>query len=196
MEPLDDAPLQAVRRLIGRVMPLPLPSRGEAGLHLFEAKERFVLLRRLGVECVCLARQGRDVDFSLLLEIGALTTNRLIVLAEVLPGGCFSRQSFFDRMVHQVESHREMDATWSSRTSGVQALIAAQHKVDCLERSALVTNEGETPQARRSAVDCAVYIGFFLEAWRRRAGRAERSQSSGLGRERMTSDCPAAAEIL
>jgi hypothetical protein len=62
-----------------------------------------------------------------------------------------------------------MDATWRSRTSGVQALIAAQRKLDCLERSALASDEGKTREARRSAVDCAVYIAFFLEAWWRRA---------------------------
>jgi hypothetical protein len=175
LERLDDPPVQALRRLIGRVRLMPVPCRAAADLHLFEVKERFVLLRRLGVESLWLAHQGRDVDSSLLLEIAAITTNRLIALAEVLPDGSFSRQSFFDLMHHQVEGHREMDATWPLRTSGVQALIAAQQKLDSLERLVLeAAGEGESRQARRGAADCAVYIAFFLEAFSRRVpgGRA------------------------
>ncbi|HEY4591948.1 MAG TPA: hypothetical protein VIJ61_06040, partial [Thermoanaerobaculia bacterium] len=81
----------------------------------------------------------------------------------------FSRQSFFALMHSQVESHREMDATWAARTLGVQALVAATHKLGLLEATVpLVGGEESTARARRYAADCAVYIGFFLEVMRRR----------------------------
>jgi hypothetical protein len=165
----DDPPGQALRRLIGRVKLLPQPCTGEVGLHLFGVQGRFVLLRKLAVESVWLAHDGRPVDSSLLLELGALTTNRLIALAEALGGGSFDRRSFFALMGSQVEGHREMDRTWRERTRGVQSLIAAQAKIDFLERSLpLGTAEREIGEARRCAADCAVYIAFFLEAWQRR----------------------------
>jgi hypothetical protein len=165
----DDPPGKALRRLVGRVKLLPQPCTGEAGLHLFGVRERFVLLRRLGVESVWLAHDGRPVDASLLLELGALTTNRLIALAEALAAGSFDRRSFFALMGSQVEGHREMDGSWHARSRGVQSLIAAQRKIDLLERSALLAlGTDEIGEARRCAADCAVYIAFFLEAWERR----------------------------
>jgi len=70
------------------------PCRGDVSRQLFSAIERFSLLRRLGVESVWVAHQGRRVDSSLLLEVGALTTNRLIAVAEALADRSFTRQSF------------------------------------------------------------------------------------------------------
>jgi hypothetical protein len=169
----SDPPGSALRRLIGRVKLIPLPCLGDVGLHLFGVKERFGLLRRLGVESVWLAQQGRRTDSSLLLEIGSLTTNRLIALGEALPMGSFPRQDFFKLMHSQVEAHREMDQSWGARSSGVQALIAAQSKIDSLERAApLATLEAEVSLARCLAADCGVYIAFFLEAWWRRNEQA------------------------
>jgi hypothetical protein len=157
---------------------MPLACRGDVSLHLFAVNERFSLLRRLAVESVYLAHQGRHSDFSLLLELGVLATNRLIALAEALAEGRCSRQGFFELMRSQVESHREMDATWRERTSGVQALIAAQSKFDSLAHSAPhATGEAELGRAWHCAADCAVYIGFFLEAWWRRHEQAEESRS-------------------
>jgi len=165
----DDPPKEALQRLIGWAEHLPVPCREDAGSHLVAAKERFSLLRRLGVESVCLAHQGRRFDAALLLEVGALTTNRLMALSEALPDGGFPRQSFFALMQSQVESHREMDATWASRTSGVQALVAATHKLGLVEQALrLAAGEESIATVRREAADCAVYIGFFHEAVRRR----------------------------
>jgi len=165
----DDPPKEALRRLIGWAEQLPLPCREDAGFHLVAAKERFSLLRRLGVDSVWLAHQGRRFDSSLLLEVGALITNHLIALAEALADGSFTRQSFFNLMHSQVESHREMDATWAARTLGVQALVAAIHKLGVLEQEALrAAGEDSIARMRLEAADCAVYIGFFHEAVRRR----------------------------
>ncbi len=165
-----DPPKEALRRLIGYAEQLPLPCRRDIEGHLFSLQEWFSLLRRVGVETVWLAHRGRRFDVSLLYKVGALTTNRLVALADALPGRGFSRQSFFALMHSQVESHREMDATWAARTLGIQALAAATRKLGLLEaavrRSA---GEGSIAGARRYAADCAVYIGFFLEAMRRRA---------------------------
>jgi len=165
----DDPPGNALRRLIGCAERMPLPSRGDVRCQLLAAQKRFELLRTLGVEGVWMAHAARRFDSSLLLDLGALTTNRLIALAEALPGSSFGRQDFFELMQSRVESHREMDTTWRVRTSGVQALIAAQRKIDFLERAApLAAREGEIGEARCAAVDGAVYIAFFLEAWWRR----------------------------
>lgn len=124
------------------------------------------------MESVWLAHQGRRTDSFLLLEIGALTTNRLIALAEVLPEAAFSRRHFFELMYAQVEGHREMDGTWVERSTGVQSLVAAQRKLDSLEESVpLAAIDVEIGRVRQSMVDCAVYIAFFLEAWWRRHER-------------------------
>jgi hypothetical protein len=164
-----DYPKEALRRLIGYAEQLPLPCQREVEGHLFSVQERFSLLRRVGVESVWLAHQGWRFDFSLLLEVGALTTNRLVALSQAFPERGFSRQSFFALMHSQVESHREMDATWPARTLGVQALVAATKKLGLLEATVpLVGGEESTARARRYAADCAVYIGFFLEVMRRR----------------------------
>jgi hypothetical protein len=165
----DDPPKEALRRLIGCAEQLPLPCRRDVEGHLFSVQEWFSFLRRVGVESVWLAHRGQRFDFSLLLEVGALTTNRLVALSQAFPERGFSRQSFFTLMHSQVESHREMDATWAARTLGVQALVAATHKLGLLEAIVpLVGGEESTARARRYAADCAVYIGFFLEIMRRR----------------------------
>jgi hypothetical protein len=165
----DDPPQEALRRLIGYAERLPLPCRRDVESHLFSVQEWFSLLRRLGVESVCLAHQGRRVDSSLLLEVGALTTNRLIALSAALSDEGFSRQSFFALMHSQVESHRGMDSTWAVRTLGVQALVAATSKLGLLEGAVLLApGEDSSASVRREAADCAVYIGFFVEAMRRR----------------------------
>lgn len=165
----DDPPKEALRRLIGYAEQLPLPCRRDVEGHLFSLQERFSLLRRVGVESAWLAHRARRCDFSLLLEVGALTTNHLAALSQAFPDRGFSRQSFFALMHSQVESHREMDATWAARTLGVQALVAATHKLGLLEATVpLVGGEESTARARRHAADCAVYIGFFLEVMRRR----------------------------
>ena len=165
----DDPPGAALRRVIGWTGKMPSPCRSEVRCHLFAAKERFVLLRRLGVESVCLAHQARPVDPSLLLEVGALATNHLTAMAEALPDRSFTRESFFNLMHSQVESHREMDATWSTRSHGIQCLVAAQKKLGLLERAVpLAVGDEAIAAARREAADCAVYIGFFIEAFRRR----------------------------
>jgi hypothetical protein len=165
----DDPPGAALRRLIGWTEQMPSPGRSEVRCHLSAAKERFVLLRRLGVESVCLVHQGRPVDPSLSLEVGALATNHLTALAEALPDRSFTRESFFNLMHSQVESHREMDATWSTRSLGIQCLVAAQNKLGLLERAVtLAAGEEAIVAVRREAADCAVYIGFFAEALRRR----------------------------
>lgn len=165
----SDPPGEALRRLIGQVERTPLPAREDHESHFFEVKERFMILRRLGVESLCLAHQARRVDSFLLLEIGALTTNRLIALLEALPTGRISRKGFFDLMRFEVEFHREKDATWKERTRGLKSLIVAQSKLDRLERSVplAATAERNPGTIRRCAVGCAVYIAFFLEAWRR-----------------------------
>lgn len=168
----NDPPTQALRRLIGRVKLMPEACHGDVSLHLFGAKERFVLLRRLGVESVWSVHQGRRTDPFLLLEIASLTANRLIALAEALPEAGFTRRHFFELMHSQVEGHREMDATWAARSNGVQSLIAAQRKLDSLEESIPVAAvDVEIGRVRQSIVDCAVYIAFFLEAWWRRHER-------------------------
>lgn len=165
----DDPPKEALRRLIGCAEQLPLPCPRDVEGHLFSVKEWFSLLRRVGVESVWLAHRGQRFDFSLLLEVGALTTNRLVALSQAFPDRGFSRQSFFTLMQSQVESHREMDATWAARTLGVQALVAATNKLGLLEATVpLVGGEESTARARRYAADCAVYIGVFLEVMRRR----------------------------
>ena len=165
----DDPPKEALRRLIGCAEQLPLPCPRDVEGHLFSVQEWFSLLRRVGVESVWLAHRGQRFDFSLLLEVGALTTNRLVALSQAFPDRGFSRQSFFALMHSQVESHREMDATWAARTLGVQALVAATNKLGLLEATVpLVGGEEATARARRYAADCAVYIGFFLEVMRRR----------------------------
>ena len=165
----DDPPKEALRRLIGCAEQLPLPCWRDVEGHLFSVQEWFSLLRRVGVESVWLAHRGQRFDFSLLLEVGALTTNRLAALSQAFPERGFSRQSFFALMHSQVESHREMDATWAARTLGVQALVAATNKLGLLEAIVpLVGGEESTARARRYAADCAVYIGFFLEFMRRR----------------------------
>lgn len=165
----DDPPKEALRRLIGYAEQLPLPCRRDVEGHLFSVKEWFSLLRRLGVENVWLAHQGRRFDSSLLLEVGALTVNRLIALSVALPDRSFTRQSFFTLMHSQVESHRDINATWAARTFGVQALIAATHKLGLLEGTVfLAAGEDAVARVRREAADCAVYIGFFVEAMRRR----------------------------
>jgi hypothetical protein len=163
----DDPPGEALRRLIGSVELMPFPGKGDLQGRLFEARERFIVLRRLGVESLYLADQARRVDSSLLLEVGAITTNRLIALAEALSDGSLTRQGFFALMHSQVESHRERDATWWTRASGVKPLALAQSKIDSLERSEFHADaEGGTVPLY--AVGCAVYIAFFLEAWWRR----------------------------
>lgn len=165
----DDPPGEALGRLIGYAGELPPPCRGDVSRQLFAATERFSLLRRLGVESVWVAHQGRRVDSSLLLEVGALTTNRLIAVAEALADRSFTRQSFFNLMHSQVDSHREMDGTWPARTSGVRSLVAAQKKFGLLEWTVSRAAGLEAMAAvRREAADCAVYISFFLEAMRRR----------------------------
>lgn len=127
-----------------------------------------MILRRLGVESLYLAHQARPVDASLLLEIAALTTNRLVALLGALPAGRLTRKGFFERMYFEVSSHRERDATWWERVNGLQSLIAAQRKIDQLEESILPAGRGVAlDTVYRSAVGCAVYIAFFLEAWRR-----------------------------
>jgi hypothetical protein len=165
----DDPPKEALRRLIGCAEQLPLPCRRDVEGHLFSVQEWFSFLRRVGVESAWLAHRGRRFDFSLLLEVGALTTNRLVALSEALPKSGFSRQSFFTLMHSQVESHREMDATWEVRTLGVKALVAANNKLGLLKIAVrLAAGEDSIAMARWHAADCAVYIGFFLEAMRRR----------------------------
>jgi hypothetical protein len=165
----DDPPKEALRRLIGCAEQLPLPCPRDVEGHLFSVQEWFSLLRRVGVESVWLAHRGQRFDFSLLLEVGALTTNRLAALSQAFPERGFSRQRFFALMHSQVESHREMDATWAARTLGVQALVAATNKLGLLEAIVPLAGEEEsTARARRYAADCAVYIGFFLEVMRRR----------------------------
>jgi hypothetical protein len=164
-----DPPKEALRRLIGYAERLPLPCRRDVEGHLFSLKEWFSLLRRVGVESAWLAYRGRRFDVSLLLEVGALTTNRLVALTDALPERGFSRQSFFALMHSQVESHREMDATWAARTLGIQALVAATSKLGLLEAAVRQAGgEDSIAGAGRYAADCAVYIGFFLEAMRRR----------------------------
>ncbi len=165
----DDPPKEALRRLIGCAEGMPPPCRGNSSCHFYAARGRFSVLRRLGVESVFLLEQERRVEISLLLEVGALTMNQLIALAEAFPGPSFTRQSFFNLMHSQVEAHREMDATWPVRTQGVQSLVAACRKLGLLERIVLLASGSEEIAiARREAADCAVYIGFFIEALRRR----------------------------
>ena len=165
----DDPPKEALRRLIGCAGQLPLPCRRDVEGHLFSVQEWFSLLRRVGVESALLVHRERRFDFSLLLEVGALTTTRLAALSEAFPERGFSRESFFALMHSRVESHREMDANWAARALGVQALVAATRKLGLLETAVpLATGEDSITRARRYAADCAVYIGFFLEAMRRR----------------------------
>jgi len=167
----DDPPGAALCRLIGWTERMASPCRRHAGCHLSAARERFVLLRRVGVESVWLVQQSRPLDPSVLLEVGALTTNHLAALAEALPDRSFTRMSFFNLMHSQVESHREMDATWSIRSLGIQCLVAAQKKLDLLERAlTFASGEESIIAVRREAADCAVYIGFFAEAFRRASG--------------------------
>ena len=94
-----DRSRDVVRRLIGQVARMIPPSgKGDLQERLFEVKERFVILRRVAVESAYLAHQGRRVDSSLLLEIGALTTSRLVALLQAFPDGRMTRQDFFDQM--------------------------------------------------------------------------------------------------
>ncbi len=145
---------------------MPLPDRGDAHRHLFETQERFLLLRRLGIEGMYLTQQGRLADSSLLLEVGALVTNRLSALARSLPGGRPTRQSFLELVQSQVKSHLEKGASDWERGSGLKSLRAAQGRLDEIERSmppgAVVAEAGAV---RSCAVECAVFIALFLEAW-------------------------------
>ena len=170
MEARDDDPLkEALRRLIGYAERLPLPCRRDVLGHLFSVQEWFSLLRRIGIETVCLALHGRRFDLSLLLEVGALTTNRLVALFLALSGEELSRQSFFTLMHLQVESQRGMDAAWAVRTFGVQALADATNNLGLLEEAVLLSpGEESVAKVRQEAVECAVSIGFFVEAMRRR----------------------------
>lgn len=147
---------------------MPLPGKGDPERHLQEAKERFILLRRVGVESAYLADQKRRVDFSLLLENGALTTNRLIAVVQSLPAGSLPRRGFFAEMHFQEESHGEKDSSWRVRPSTVRSLVLAQSKIDGLERSVpriSSTTQGEV--VRHCAVRRAVDIAFFLGVWLR-----------------------------
>ena len=169
--PLQDAPPGEVIRRLSRI---PTSGRGDLQGRLFEVKERFTILRRLGVESECLSHQGRRVDSSLLFEIGALTTNRLIALLQALPAGRMTRRDFFDQMHSEMEASREKDAPLWARTRALQSLAAAQSKIDRLERSIpRVTAEDELDTVRRCAVGCAVSIALFLEAWWRRPERGQ-----------------------
>jgi hypothetical protein len=165
----DDPSKGALLRLIGCAERLPLPCRRSVEGHLLSLQEWFSLLRRVGVESVCLFHRGRRFDFALLLEVGAVTTNRLIALLQALSGEGFSRQSFFALMQSRLESQRGRDANWALRTLGVQALAAATNKLGLLEEAIpLSPDEASASRARQEAADCAVYIGFFVEAMRRR----------------------------
>ena len=156
---------------------MPLPERGDVNLEVFTVKERFVLLRRLGVESAWSAHRGLRVDHLLLLEVGALITTRLITLTAAVADRSVDRRKFFELMHSQLESHCELDATWLARSSGVQALVAAQRKVDILERCApLAADRDQIREIQRCAADCAVYIAFYVETW---WGRLEQSQATG-----------------
>ena len=128
-----------------------------------------MVLRRLGVESVYLAHQGQRVDLSLLLEIGAITTSRLIALLRAHPASRLTRQEFFKRMRSEVEAHREKDATWRVQPSGLQWLAVAQSKIDRLEHAIPRADaEDDLDAIRGCAVGCAVSIALFLESWWRR----------------------------
>lgn len=140
---------------------------------LFEVKERFMILRRIGVESEYLVYQGRRVDSSLLFEIGALTTNRLIALLQALPAVRMTRQDFFDQMHAEISAYRESDVTQGVRRRALQALAVAQSQIDRLERSIQVATEVDFDSFRHCAVGCAVSIALFLEAWWRRSEQGQ-----------------------
>jgi len=167
LEPLHGDPSgDVVRRLIDQVARMIPPSgQGDLQARLFEVKERFVILRRIAVESAYLAHQGRRVDSSLLLEIGALTTNRLIALLQALPDGRMTRQDFIDQMDSEVGAYRESDLTLGVRMKALQSLAVAQIQIDRLERSIQVAAEVDLDFARHCALACAVSIALFLEAW-------------------------------
>ena len=145
-----------------------MSAKGDPRSHLFEVKERFILLRRLGIESVYLAREGRRVDSSLLLEMGALTTNRLLALVQALPAVRLTRRSFFNRMHSGLEPYRRAVSTQPGR--GVGALAVAQVRLDRLE--CLVPRlAAEAVHVQSCAVECAIGISLFLEAWLGPAGQ-------------------------
>ena len=155
-----------VRWLIGQVARINPPSgKGDLQGRLFEVKERFVILRRVAVESAYLAHQGRRVDSSLLLEIGALTTNRLIALLQAFPDGRMTRQDFLDQMHSEMGAYRENNSTQGVRMKALQSLAVAQSQIDRLERSIQVAAEIDLDSVRHCAVGCAVSIALFLEAW-------------------------------
>lgn len=155
-----------VRWLIGQVARINPPSgKGDLQGRLFEVKERFMILRRLAVESAYLAHQGRRVDTSLLLEIGALTTNRLVALLQAFPDGRMTRQDFFDQMHSEMGTYQESDVSLGVRMRGLQSLAMAQSQIDHLERSIQVAAEIDLDSVRHCAVGCAASIALFLEAW-------------------------------
>ncbi len=165
----DDPSGDVVRRPIGQVARMiPSPGKGDLQGRLFEVKERFVLLRRIAVESAYLAHQGRRVDSSLLLEIGALTTNRLVALLQAFPDGRMTRQDFFDQIHTEMGAYRESDLTLGVRMKALQSLAVAQSQIDRLERSIQVAAEVDLDSVRHCALGCAVSIALFLEAWWRR----------------------------